>query len=662
MLRLKISAKLACVVAAALVALCATGVVAVLATRDIADQGHMLYVEASRFARLDTSLATLFERVFGDVRSVPSELDLTQLKSRQQNDASLLAEARRTTKEAVDASATSQIAADGTAILANISAYEAAANKVFEFALAFAQPQAIEQLRTAVAPAELQLQAASRKLRDDMEGRSSARVAAMEANVGMVGRLVGLLSVVLVVGVVIVSYFVIARGVARPVTSLAAIMGRLSGGDNQVAIPFAGRHDEIGEMAKAVSVFRQNAIERARLEDEQTQQQGRAAREKSAALIGMADKIETETSTALESVGARTNAMAATAEAMTASASRTSTSAQAAATASAHSLANAQTVASAAEELSASIREIGAQVDQSSAIVGRAVAAGSETRATIEALNEQVGRIGAVADMIGEIAARTNLLALNATIEAARAGDAGKGFAVVAAEVKALATQTARATQEIAQHIVQVRSATGVSVAAVARIERTIGEVNAIASSIAAAVEQQGAATAEIARNVSETASAANEMTGRATEVTTEAEQTGKHAADVRENAAALNSAVRDLRHAVIHVVRTSTTEVDRRRAIRHQVDLPCRLSLPGQAPCTARVTDISEGGASVRGGPSLHPGTHGALHLDGVGFALPCSVHSSEDDTLHLVFELDETARAKFQPILELFARSRAA
>ena len=171
----------------------------------------------------------------------------------------------------------------------------------------------------------------------------------------------------------------------------------------------------------------------------------------------MADKIESETTIALQEVGARTSAMTATAEEMSASAVRTGNSAQSAATASAQALSNAQTVASASEQLSASIREIGSQVAQSTEIVGRAVEAGAETRQTIEALNEQVGRIGAVADMIGEIAAKTNLLALNATIEAARAGDAGKGFAVVASEVKALATQTARSTEEIAQHIAQVR-------------------------------------------------------------------------------------------------------------------------------------------------------------------------------------------------------------
>lgn len=285
----------------------------------------------------------------------------------------------------------------------------------------------------------------------------------------------------------------------------------------------------------------------------------RSAAEKQTALVGMAETIEAETTTALQEVAIRTNAMAGIAEQMNASATPTGNSAQRAAVASGQALATAQTVASAAEQLSASIREVGGQMAKSTEIVGRAVAARAETRAAIDVLNEQVARIGAVADMISKIAAKSNLLALNATIEAARAGDAGKGFAVVASEVKALATQTARSTQEIAQHISQVRSATGVSAAAVARIEQTIGEMNAIAGSIAAAVEELGAATAEIARNVAETALAANNMTSRTTEVSTEAEQTGRHAADVREIAAALNTAVGDLRHSVIRVVRTST-------------------------------------------------------------------------------------------------------
>ena len=294
-------------------------------------------------------------------------------------------------------------------------------------------------------------------------------------------------------------------GVVRPICGMTSAMGRLSEGDLTIAVPGQRRRDEVGAMAKAMLVFRDHMAAESRLAAEQADERGRAEAEKHAALVDMANRIEASTTAALREVGTRTAAMTATAEEMNASAGRTGNSAQSAASASALALTNAQTVASAAEQLSSSIREIGAQVAQSTEVVGRAVAAGGETRATIETLNGEVARIGTVADMIGEIAAKTNLLALNATIEAARAGDAGKGFAVVASEVKSLATQTARSTQEIARHIAQVRDATGASVAAVSRIEQTISEINAISGSIAAAVEQQGAATAEIARNVSDT-------------------------------------------------------------------------------------------------------------------------------------------------------------
>ena len=289
------------------------------------------------------------------------------------------------------------------------------------------------------------------------------------------------------------------------------------------------------------------------------------------------------------------------------------------------------------------------------------MAAGTETRSTIVALNQEVERIGAVADMIAEIAARTNLLALNATIEAARAGDAGRGFAVVASEVKALAMQTARSTEEIARHIGQVRSATGASVAAVARIDQTIGEISAIAESIAAAVKQQDAATAEIARSVAETASAANEMTSRTNEVSNEAAGTGRHAADLRDNTMALNHAVDELRHSVIEVVRTSTAEVDRRQTGRRSVDLAAHLSVDGEEHL-ARVVDLSEGGASVRDAPDLPVGARGVLRLDGVVVPLPCIVRGAEGGALHLAIEPDEAAAAALRLTLERLSLRQAA
>ena len=351
-----------------------------------------------------------------------------------------------------------------------------------------------------------------------------------------------------------VAVFMVVRGVSAPVLAMARAMQHLAEGDEGIEIAGRGRKDEIGRMASALEVFRLNAIENRRLAEAQEAEHQRADEEKRAALIGMAEKIETETGIALDQIGARTAAMATTADEMHASSARTGGSARHAATAAQQVLVNTQTVASSSEQLSGSIREIGAQVSHSTAVVARAVEAAAETRQTMEALNDQVGRIGAVADMISEIAAKTNLLALNATIEAARAGDAGKGFAVVASEVKALATQTASSTQEIGRHIDEVRAATGASAAAVGRIGQTIGEVNVIAGSIAAAVEEQGAAASEIARNVAEAASAANEMTSQISEVSSEAERTDRHAGAVHDNASGLNAAVSELKQSLIRV------------------------------------------------------------------------------------------------------------
>ncbi|MGA3005330.1 MAG: methyl-accepting chemotaxis protein [Acetobacteraceae bacterium] len=464
----------------------------------------------------------------------------------------------------------------------------------------------------------------------------------------------------LVLGVLIA--WLVGRGIVRPITGMTGAMSRLANGETTVEVPSRDATDEIGAMAKAVDVFKQHAIERSLLEAAHNALEEKALQEKRTALLGMAQKIEAESASALESVGTRTNGIATAAEAMSASAGRTGDSAEAAATAAAKAMANAQTVASAAEQLAASIREIGGQVSQSTVVVGRAVAAGSETRATMEALNEQVGRIGMVADMISEIAGKTNLLALNATIEAARAGDAGKGFAVVASEVKQLATQTARSTEEIARHISEVRTATGASVAAVGRIEQTIGEISAIAGSIAAAVEQQGAATAEIARNVNETAAAADQMTQRIAEVSAEAKQTGQRSAQVRDDTVALNTMVGELKHALIRVVRTSTEEVNRRHQARYRGALACKLAVAGLGASTATVSNISEGGAAIDGAPLLPVGARGTLEVDRIGMRLPFVVLGRERDVLHLTFDLDPPATAQLAQMLTQLALPLAA
>jgi methyl-accepting chemotaxis protein len=454
----------------------------------------------------------------------------------------------------------------------------------------------------------------------------------------------------------------IGRGIARPIIAVTRSMESLVRGDLAATVPTTDRRDEVGTMIAAVLAFRNSLIEEKRVREEQSAEREAAETRKHVALTEMANHIEAEASDAVTRISERTTAMKTTAEAMLAIADRTGRAAEGAAHAAAAALGNARTVASAAEELAASIHEIGGQVGQSSMIVNRAVAVSGETRATIETLNERVGRIGAMATIIGDIAARTNLLALNATIEAARAGEAGKGFAVVAGEVKQLATQTARSTEEITHHLGEVRTATAAAVGAVGRIETTIAEVSTIATSVAAAVEQQGAATAEIARNVTETAAAVDEMSSRNADVSREAEQAGHYAEEVAAGTRALDAAVGDLRHVMVRTVRTSTADVDRREHARYTFDLTGEADISGLGSRTIRLRDISEGGAQIDLPEHATVGTRGALRLNGVGGSIPFRVLEIDGGVAHLVFEHDELSQSALRSFLETRARPIAA
>ena len=462
-------------------------------------------------------------------------------------------------------------------------------------------------------------------------------------------------------GFMLVLLPVVVAAISRPVRSLTKTMTSLVDGDMTAEVAGQDHRDELGDMARAVLVFKEHMVKGVQLADEKEAAGRRAEAEKRAALLGMAERIETETGAALREIERRTSAMAESADAMSGSAIRTGASARNATDTADQALANARSVANAAERLAGAIQEISGQVSESTSVAGRAVLAGGETRATIEALNRDVERISAVAAMIGEIASRTNLLALNATIEAARAGDAGRGFAVVASEVKALANQTARSTDEIADRIAQVRAATGASVKAVLRIEQTITEISAITGTIATAVRLQGAATEEIAHNVSETANATKEMTSRTTAVAAEAVETGRQAEQVRENATGLHASVEGLRHSVIAVVRTATSDMDRRLNARFEADLACRLTVAGQTHLAA-LTDWSDSGAHVRGGPPIKDGVRGVIDIDRVGFPLPFVVKRDGSAGLYVVFDLDPATAVRFGGIPARIAAHAAA
>jgi methyl-accepting chemotaxis protein len=332
----------------------------------------------------------------------------------------------------------------------------------------------------------------------------------------------------------------IGRGIVRRLAAMTHAMTQLAAGDHGVAIPARDDVDEIGDMARAVEVFKQNAITAAAAATEQEAE--RAAKLAHAArLADMVRAFELQVGGMVGDLSAGSAQLEATAQTMSATAAETNQEAGSVAGAAEEAAGGIQAVASAAEELTSSIGEISRQVAQSAVVTERAVQDAGRTNGIVRALADGAQKIGDVVGLITSIASQTNLLALNATIEAARAGDAGKGFAVVASEVKSLAQQTARATEDISGQIARIQSATGEAVAAIQGITTTIGEASAIATTIAAAVEQQGTATAEIARNVQQIAGNTQQVTSSIAGVSQAANITGETAAQVLTAASALS-------------------------------------------------------------------------------------------------------------------------
>jgi methyl-accepting chemotaxis protein len=332
-------------------------------------------------------------------------------------------------------------------------------------------------------------------------------------------------------------------GVARPLLALVGSMRKLGGGDFSVVLPGLGRKDEIGAMAGAVEEFKVKAEEKARAEANAKAEQDRvAAAKRKADMAKLADEFETAVGEIVQTVSSASTELEASATTLTKTAETTQQLSTTVAAASEEASTNVQSVASATEELGSSIGEIGRQVQESSRISTEAVSQAQKTDERINRLAQAASRIGEVTQLITSIAEQTNLLALNATIEAARAGVAGKGFAVVAQEVKALASQTGKATSEISTQIAEMQSATHESVAAIKEIGQTIGKISEIATTIASAVEEQGAATQEITRNVQQAASGTTQVASNITSVSRGAAETGSASSEVLSSAKSLSN------------------------------------------------------------------------------------------------------------------------
>jgi methyl-accepting chemotaxis protein len=333
----------------------------------------------------------------------------------------------------------------------------------------------------------------------------------------------------------------IGRTITVPLNDIGVSMQKISAGDTGAVIAGLDRRDEIGSMAAAVRVFKDSMVSANRVALEQEQAKAAASAAERQAIQQTVDDFHAKVGGLVSVLSSAATALEMTAGTMSGTAAQANRQASTVASAAASASKGVATVAAAAEELTASISEISGQVSQSAKLTGQAVADAQRTDGIVQALALGAERIGDVVGLIASIAGQTNLLALNATIEAARAGDAGKGFAVVASEVKSLATQTAKATEDIRTQIAQIQSATKEAVDAIRTITTTIEEVSAIAISISAAVEEQSAATGEIARNVQETAESAQSVTANISGVHEAATATGSAASAVLGAAAAMS-------------------------------------------------------------------------------------------------------------------------